>query len=121
MVLHRRGDARPQRSRHTAQRPDPALLLTRRLVPMVPGFAPARHPFLISKGSLSGDGAGGVRVRLLRLTFRAADRPVSPKMTQTLSLVETDLSIAEGGNGHPLAFLQVSYVCSFPRNGGAKL
>jgi Zn-finger in ubiquitin-hydrolases and other protein len=45
VVLCGRGDARSQQSRHTAQWSDPALLLTRRLVPMVPGFAPARHNF----------------------------------------------------------------------------
>jgi hypothetical protein len=38
------------------------------------------RPYRESKESLS---ARGVRVRLLRLTCRAADRPVPPKMTQS--------------------------------------
>ena len=58
MVLRRRGDARPQRSRHTTQWSYPTLLLTRRLVPMVPGFAPARHNFDSKGESLGWRGRG---------------------------------------------------------------
>src|SRR5690242_8542410 len=93
MVLRRRGDAPPQQSRHTAQRTDPALLLTRRLVPHGPRLRFARHIF-DSKGSLS---AGGVRVRLLRLTCRAADGPVSPKMTQSRPSLGSQRTVEKGG------------------------
>src|SRR4051794_32056074 len=75
---------------------------------MVRGFAPARHYFDFKGEPLGWRGEGP----LIEVDLPRRRRAGIAENDPNLSLVEADLSIAEGGNGHPLAF-STSLMCLF--------